>query len=127
MTTAEELHEQLKADPDAFMNHINGIYEKANKQEQARLRLFSAIGLIMNSNSDSAIKADALGYAISCYTADTIIQTCEKLADGNAAGMDVGLGIEVFRLTSMRRSMEYSDKLVNILETLTYDDPEPTA
>lgn len=121
-TTSETLKQQYKDDPDGLMKRLEEAYEKANASDQARLRLFSAIGLIMNSNADVSIKADALNHAIIAFSSDIIINTCEKFAEGMSEGMDVGLGIVIFWKTCVERSKKHSNILVNILETLTYDD-----
>lgn len=121
-TTTEEMTKQYESDPEGFMKRMAETYEKANASDQARLRLISAIGLIMNSNVDAGIKADALNHAIIAFSSDIIINTCEKFAEGMSEGMDVGLGIVIFWKTCVERSKKHSNILVNILETLTYDD-----
>lgn len=127
-TTTEEVTKQYEADPEDFLKRVEQAYEKANASDQARLRLFSAIGLIMNSNVDVGIKADALNHAITAFSSDIIIETCGKLAQGMIEGLDVTNGLMTFCTISMKRSDEHSKMLVNILETLTYDnDAKPAA
>ena len=121
-TTTEEMTKQYETDPEGFMKRMTEAYEKSNASDQARLRLFSAISLIMNLNVDAGIKADALNHAISAFSYDIIIETCGKLAEGMLEGLDVTTGLATFCAVGMERSKKHSKMLLNILETLTYDD-----
>lgn len=109
-------------DDDDILKRLDETYKNANPLQQAKLRLISAIGLIMNSTSHQDIKTDAMMLAISGYTADVTVDVCEIFAKGMLANMDLKLGIVVVANRSEQIAADASKKLVNILETLTYDN-----
>lgn len=118
---------QQKATFDAAFEDFEKNYEKANASSQNAMRLMVSFGVIFHQkNISDEDKSKALELAVRSYASDVIMHTCAKLAEGFAAGFDVGTGLAVFSITASQRGEDATKALIAMIESWP-DNAQPAA